>query len=56
MPERETRPIDPAANYIRTRLSPDVGVALGLRMKHPGERMTGDNVELTLMERAASED
>jgi glucose-6-phosphate 1-dehydrogenase len=41
--------------YLRARLSPDVGVALGLRMKHPGERMTGDNVELMLMERAASQ-
>ncbi len=47
--------MDPSADYLRTRLSPDVGVAMGLRMKHPGERMTGDNVELTLMARAASE-
>lgn len=56
-PPRSTfaEPIDPSADYMRARLSPDVGVALGLRMKHPGERMTGDNVELTLMERAASE-
>jgi glucose-6-phosphate 1-dehydrogenase len=46
--------IDPSAGYLRTRLSPDVGVAMGLRMKHPGERMTGDNVELMLMERVAS--
>ena len=56
-PPRSTfgEPIDPSADYLRARLSPDVGVAMGLRMKHPGERMTGDNVELTLMERAASE-
>ncbi|HEY1779227.1 MAG TPA: glucose-6-phosphate dehydrogenase [Roseiarcus sp.] len=47
--------MDPSADYLRARLSPDVGVAMGLRMKHPGERMTGDNVELTLMTRAASE-
>ena len=47
--------IDPSADYLRARLSPDVGVAMGLRMKHPGERMTGDNVELTLMARAASQ-
>ena len=46
--------MDPSADYLRARLSPDVGVAMGLRMKHPGERMTGDNVELTLMARAAS--
>src|SRR5579863_9845566 len=56
-PPRSTfgEPIDPSADYLRARLSPDVGVALGLRMKHPGERMTGDNVELTLMERVGSE-
>src|ERR1700734_4201335 len=47
--------IDPSADYVRARLSPDVGVAMGLRMKHPGERMTGDNVELSLMERAGSD-
>src|SRR3984893_11206535 len=47
--------LDPSANYIRARLSPDVGSALGLRMKHPGERMTGDNVELSLMQRAGSD-
>ena len=34
---------DPAADHLRARLSPDVGVALGLRVKHPGERMTGDD-------------
>ena len=56
-PPRSTfgEPIDPSADYLRARLSPDVGVALGLRMKHPGERMTGDNVELMLMERVGSE-
>jgi glucose-6-phosphate 1-dehydrogenase len=47
--------IDQSADYLRARLSPDVGVALGLRMKHPGERMTGDNVELSLMQRAGSD-
>jgi glucose-6-phosphate 1-dehydrogenase len=41
--------------YLRARLSPDVGVALGLRMKHPGERMTGDNLELSLMQRPGSD-
>jgi glucose-6-phosphate 1-dehydrogenase len=56
-PPRSTfgEPIDPSADYLRARLSPDVGVALGLRMKHPGERMAGDNVELILMQRAGSE-
>ena len=37
-------------SYLRMRLGPDVDFGMGLRMKHPGERMTGDNVELTLME------
>jgi len=45
---------DPAADYLRARLSPDVGVGMGLRVKHPGERMTGDNVELMLSEHAGS--
>jgi glucose-6-phosphate 1-dehydrogenase len=36
------------------RLSPDVCAALGLRMKRPGEHMSGENVELTLSQRAAS--
>ena len=39
---------------MRLRISPDVGVAIGLRVKHPGEGMTGESVELTLSERAAS--
>jgi glucose-6-phosphate 1-dehydrogenase len=47
--------LGPSADYLRVRLSPDVGVALGLRMKHPGERMIGDNVELMLSERAATQ-
>ena len=44
-----------SCSYLRMRLGPDVNFGMGLRMKHPGERMTGDNVELTLMERLASE-
>jgi len=40
------------SGHLRMRLSPDVSVAMGLRMKHPGERMTGADVELTLTERA----
>ncbi|HVK78002.1 MAG TPA: glucose-6-phosphate dehydrogenase [Kofleriaceae bacterium] len=33
-------------NYLRFRLGPDVAIALGVRTKAPGERMTGRNVEL----------
>jgi glucose-6-phosphate 1-dehydrogenase len=41
-------------SHVRWRLSPDVCVAMGLRVKHPGERMIGEIVELTLAEQAAS--
>ena len=44
-----------SARYVRMRLGPDVNFGSGLRMKHPGERMTGDNVELTLTQRPASQ-
>jgi glucose-6-phosphate 1-dehydrogenase len=33
-------------NRLRFRLSPDVVVALGVRVKRPGEAMAGENVEL----------
>ena len=41
--------------HMRMRIGPDVSVAMGLRVKRPGERMMGENVELTLTEQAASE-
>ncbi|HJU20908.1 MAG TPA: glucose-6-phosphate dehydrogenase [Casimicrobiaceae bacterium] len=34
------------SNHLRLRLSPDVVIALGLRVKHAGERMIGEEVEL----------
>jgi glucose-6-phosphate 1-dehydrogenase len=47
-PPRDT--FDEAAtgppNYMRLRLSPAVIVALGVRMKIPGERMAGEDTEL----------
>jgi glucose-6-phosphate 1-dehydrogenase len=33
-------------NYLRFRLGPDVGIALGVRSKVPGEAMIGEEVEL----------
>jgi glucose-6-phosphate 1-dehydrogenase len=33
-------------NYFRFRLSPDVLISTGARVKSPGEAMTGENVEL----------
>lgn len=38
-------------SYIRTRISPDVVIALGLRVKAPGVGMSGRNDELTLTSR-----
>ncbi len=41
--------------HMRFRISPDVSVAMGLRVKRPGEKMAGEPVELTLNEQAASD-
>jgi glucose-6-phosphate 1-dehydrogenase len=40
---------------MRLRLSPDVSIGLGVRVKTPGERMVGNDVELILTERAAED-
>jgi glucose-6-phosphate 1-dehydrogenase len=40
-------PLPPRANYLRFRLGPDrVAIALGTRIKSPGEAMTGQEAEL----------
>ena len=44
-----------AVDHMRMRLSPDVCVAMGLKVKRPGEKMIGDPVELTLSEHSASQ-
>jgi glucose-6-phosphate 1-dehydrogenase len=36
----------PQPNYLRFRISPDIVIALGVRVKSPGERMEGRPVEL----------
>jgi glucose-6-phosphate 1-dehydrogenase len=38
--------------HFRMRVNPDVTIGLGLRVKTPGERMVGDDVELLLKEQA----
>lgn len=51
---RYRRPIRPvldetgptSANYFRLRLSPEVVIALGTRVKKPGEQMVGERIEL----------
>jgi glucose-6-phosphate 1-dehydrogenase len=46
-------PAPPMGNYIRFRLSPHVAIALGARAKRPGEGMTGQPVELLVMDHGA---
>jgi glucose-6-phosphate 1-dehydrogenase len=36
----------PPPNYLRFRISPEVGIALGVMVKDPGEEMAGREVEL----------
>ena len=40
--------LPPSPNYVRFRLSPDVVISLGSRVKLPGEDMVGEVVELTV--------
>ena len=40
--------LPPSPNYLRFRLSPDVGISVGARVKVPGEAMAGELVELML--------
>ncbi len=37
------------ANYVRFGLSPDVTIAIGARVKRPGEELIGDPTELKLV-------
>lgn len=43
-------PVPPTGNHVRFRLGPQVTIGLGARVKRPGETMTGEPVELTLLE------
>ncbi|HEX6739178.1 MAG TPA: glucose-6-phosphate dehydrogenase [Vicinamibacteria bacterium] len=43
-------PPPPMGNYLRFRLGPQVAIAIGARAKHPGEGMTGDPVELSVVD------
>ncbi len=53
-PPRATFGEDLSHGHMRMRLSPDVCVAMGLRMKRPGERMIGEDVELMMSEQPGS--
>jgi glucose-6-phosphate 1-dehydrogenase len=43
------------ANYVRFRVSPDVVISLGARIKAPGEAMAGENIELLARHMAGDE-
>ena len=40
------------SSHLRLRISPDISISLGMRVKQPGDRMIGDDVELSLAEQA----
>jgi glucose-6-phosphate 1-dehydrogenase len=41
--------------HLRFRIGPDIAIGMGLRVKTPGERMTGNDVELAITEQAADD-
>jgi glucose-6-phosphate 1-dehydrogenase len=56
-PPRETfgETITGLGDHLRLRLSPEVLIALGMRVKLPGEHMVGEDVELIAMHQTGSE-
>ena len=56
-PPRETFPEDGPGrpNRLRLRLSPEVVIALGMRVKLPGEHMEGEDVEMIAMHQSGDE-
>ncbi|HET6496342.1 MAG TPA: glucose-6-phosphate dehydrogenase, partial [Thermoleophilia bacterium] len=56
-PPRSVLPKDVPArsSHMRIRISPDVSIAMGIRVKTPGEHMTGDDVELLLTRRTTGD-
>jgi len=56
-PPRETfgEIVPVLSSHMRMRISPDIVISQGLRIKKPGERMAGQDVELTLVRQAAAD-
>jgi glucose-6-phosphate 1-dehydrogenase len=56
-PPRETfhEVVPLRSSHLRMRVSPDISIGLGVRVKVPGERMAGQDVELSLKSHAASD-
>ena len=44
------------ANYVRFRLGPDVTIAIGARVKRPGDQLIGDLTELKVVSRPRSDE
>jgi len=44
------------SSHMRLRVSPDISIALGVRVKLPGERMVGNDVELILQRQSAADE
>jgi glucose-6-phosphate 1-dehydrogenase len=57
-PPRETfgEIVPTTSSHMRFRLSPDITVALGMRVKTPGDRMAGSDVELVLNRQAQADE
>ena len=57
-PPRETfgEIVPSASSHMRMRVSPDISIGLGVRVKIPGERMVGNDVELMLQRQAAADE
>ena len=57
-PPRETfgEIVPTTSSHMRIRVSPDISIALGVRVKLPGEQMVGNDVELTLQRQAAADE
>jgi glucose-6-phosphate 1-dehydrogenase len=53
-PPRETfdELVPVSSGHVRMRISPDVNIGMGVRVKLPGERMVGEDVEMLLTEHA----
>ena len=56
-PPRETfgEIVPVVSSHVRMRISPDITMSMGMRVKKPGERMAGQDVELTFVRQAADD-
>jgi len=57
-PPRETfgEIVPTTSSHMRIRVSPDISIALGVRVKLPGEQMVGNDVELQVQRQAAADE